>query len=153
MRHRRSMSSTFTSLWIHLVFSTKHRRPIIHLSWASSLHAYLGGIVRGLGASADGVGGVADHVHLLLGLRATHRLSDLVRELKKASTTWAAAHHDVRFAWQSGYGAFSVAPADRAALRRYIARQAEHHRTLGFTVELIRLLDQHQVSYDPRYLS
>lgn len=79
------MSSTFLSLHYHLVFSTKDRRPLICAEWRTQLHEYLGGTVRGLGGIPEAVGGVEDHVHLLVGLKATHKLSDFMRELKKAS--------------------------------------------------------------------
>jgi putative transposase len=82
------MGSTYFSLHYHLVFATKDRRPIIEESWQSRLHEYLGGTINGLGGFSQGVGDIADHVHLLVGLRATHPLADVLRELKKASSTW-----------------------------------------------------------------
>lgn len=82
------MSSTYLSLHYHLVFSTKNRDPFIALAWRARLHEYLGGTVAGLGGFPQGVGGVADHVHLLVGLKATHTLADFMRELKKASSVW-----------------------------------------------------------------
>ena len=101
--------STYSSLHYHLVFSTKHRTNFIHRSWETRLHEYLGGIVKSLDGFPQGVGGVEDHVHLLVGLKTTHRISDFVRELKKGSSVWI---HDVigqaKFAWQEGYSVFSV---------------------------------------------
>ena len=82
------MSSTYLSLHYHLVFSTKNREALIVPEWRARLYDYLGGTIRGLGGFPEGVGGVADHVHLLVGLKATHCLSDVMRELKKASSTW-----------------------------------------------------------------
>jgi REP element-mobilizing transposase RayT len=96
------MSSTYLSLHYHLVFSTKDRRPLIRDAWREDLHAYLGGTVRGLDGVPESVGGVADHVHLLVGLRATHTLADFMRELKKASSVWAAEISGERFAWRKG---------------------------------------------------
>ncbi|MBI2477237.1 MAG: IS200/IS605 family transposase [Planctomycetia bacterium] len=145
--------STYTSLHYHIVFSTKDRRRTIHESWQLRLHEYLGGTVKGLGGFPQGVGGVADHVHLLVGLRATHRLSDFMRELKKASSVWV---HEVvgqaDFAWQEGYGAFSVSAPDRTRVKGYIANQAEHHRNGSFKEELIEFLERAGVEYDPKYL-
>src|SRR5262245_25418690 len=90
-RNRRTkMGSTFLSLHYHIVFSTKERRPLIKPMWRPRLHEYLGGAIRGLGGIPEIVGGVEDHVHLLAGLRATHRLADFMQELKKASSIWAA---------------------------------------------------------------
>src|SRR6476646_9073663 len=82
------MGSTYLSLHYHLVFATKNREPIIAADWRPRLHEYLGGTIKGLGGVPEGVGGVADHVHLLVGLRATHCLADVLRELKKASSAW-----------------------------------------------------------------
>src|SRR5215469_11287554 len=101
------MGSTYSSLHYHLVFSTKERRPLIRAGWRSGLHQYLGGIVRNLDAIAQGVGGVQDHVHLLMGLKTTHTPADLVRELKKASSNWVAARYDPAFRWQEGYAIFT----------------------------------------------
>src|SRR5437016_116159 len=103
------MASTYLSLHYHIVFSTKGRAPIIRDAWRSRLHDYIGGTVGGLGGVSQKVGGVADHVHLLVGLKATHCLSDFMRELKKATSIWV---HEVvgldSFAWQEGYAAFTV---------------------------------------------
>ncbi|HEV3410604.1 MAG TPA: IS200/IS605 family transposase, partial [Chthoniobacterales bacterium] len=117
------MPSTYTSLHYHLVFSTKQREPWIDTAWRGRLHEYLGGTVNGLEGSSDIVGGVADHVHLLVELKATHCLAAFLRELKKASSVWV--HETMRlvgFAWQEGYSAFTVSPSARQAVRDYIAR-------------------------------
>ena len=147
------MPSTYLSLHYHLIFSTKHRATIIADPWRARLHEYLGGTIRGLGGVAEAVGGVPDHVHLLVGLKATHCLADVLRELKKASSVWV--HQEIgltAFAWQEGYAAFTVSPPSREAIRDYIARQEEHHRTKSFREELIAMLEQAGVEYDPRYL-
>ena len=82
------MSSTYLSLHYHIVFSTKDRAPLIAESWRPRLHEYLGGTARGLGGFPEGIGGVADHVHILAGLKSTHCVADFLRELKKASSAW-----------------------------------------------------------------
>lgn len=147
------MPSTYLSLHYHLVFSTKHRAPLIRDEWCERLHGYLGGTVDGLGGYPQQIGGVADHVHLLVGLKATHTLADFLRELKKASSTWVHDQIGSReFAWQEGYSAFTVSPTARESVKRYIANQAEHHRRIGFRDELMRLLQQAEIEYDPRYL-
>jgi REP element-mobilizing transposase RayT len=104
------MGSTFFSLHYHVVFSTKERRPIIKLEWRSRLHSYLGGMVRQMDGVAEIIGGVDDHVHLLLSLRPVHRPSDFMRDLKKDSTNWVKENVERRFAWQEGYAVFSVSP-------------------------------------------
>jgi putative transposase len=147
------MSSTYLSLHYHLIFSTKNRQPLIQPAWRDQLHEYLGGTIRGLGGIAESVGGVADHVHLLVGLKATHCLADVVRELKKASSVWV--HETIRvamFAWQDGYAAFTVSATSREGVKGYIANQEQHHRRKSFREELVELLDKAGIAYDPKYL-
>ena len=147
------MSSTYLSLHYHIVFGTKDRVPLINAEWRDRLHEYLGGTVRGLGGFPEGVGGVADHVHLLVGLKATHCLADFMRELKKASSVWV--HDEIRldsFAWQEGYAAFTVSATARDAVKTYIANQEEHHRVKSFREELIEMLERAGIEYEPKYL-
>jgi REP element-mobilizing transposase RayT len=147
------MPSTYLSLHYHLVFGTKNREPLIALEWRARLHEYLGGTVRGLGGFPEGVGGVADHVHLLVGLKATHCLSDFMRELKKAASAWVHEEIDLpAFAWQEGYAAFTVSATAREGVKHYIANQAEHHRVRSFREELLEMLNKAGVEYDPQYL-
>src|ERR1700674_2256070 len=121
------MPSTYLSLHYHLVFSTKNRSPLIKDEWIAELHKYLGGAVSGLGGFSQGIGGVADHVHLLVGLKATHCLAEVMRELKKVSSAWVHKQIGLRtFAWQEGYAAFTVSAPTRPAVQQYIANQEEH---------------------------
>jgi REP element-mobilizing transposase RayT len=147
------MPSTHVSLHYHIVFSTKDRLPIIDPEWRPRLHAILGGAVRNIGGVALEVGGVADHVHLLAGLKATHCVADVLRDLKKGSSAWV---HDVvgerRFYWQEGYGAFTVSRSGHAAVARYIRGQEEHHRARSFKEEYLRFLEANGVAFDDRYL-
>ena len=122
------MSSTHLSLHYHVVFGTKNHEPTIQRAWRGDLHAYLGGIIRAANGIAESVGGASDHVHLLIGLRATHRLAGVLRELKSVSSGWV--HDEIglaAFAWQEGYGGFTVSSSQRSAVRRYIEQQDEHH--------------------------
>lgn len=146
------MGSTYHSLHFHLVFSTKNRSPFIQEAWRSRFHEYLGGTVRGLGGVPEAVGGVEDHVHLLVGLNTTIAPAAFMRELKKASSVWAAETHEPRFGWQEGYGIFSVSASHCDAVRTYIANQEEHHRKVDFREEIQRLLERNGVNYDPKYL-
>jgi REP element-mobilizing transposase RayT len=146
------MGSTYLSLHYHLVFATKNRAPSIDAQWRSRLHEYLGGTIAGLDGFPQGVGGVADHVHLLVGLKATHCLADILRELKKASSIWVHKKiGDESFAWQDGYAAFTVSATVREAVQGYIAHQEEHHRTKSSRDELIEMLDKAGIEYDPKY--
>ena len=147
-----NMSSTFLTLHYHIVFSTKERRPFIQSAWRAQLHEYLGGTVRGLGGVAEIVGGVEDHVHLLVGLRATHCLADFMQELKKASSVWAATKHDEAFRWQDGYAAFTVSWTHIDPVRHYISTQEEHHRKIDFTPELKQLLEKNGVRFEGKHL-
>ena len=147
------MPSTYTSLHYHLIFATKEREPWIAPAWRAQLHAYLGGTARGLGAAPQGVGGVADHLHLLVALKATHCLADFMRELKKASSTWVQETIGLAsFHWQEGYAAFTVSASAREAVRAYIAGQEEHHRVKSFREELVAFLQKSGAAYDERYL-
>src|SRR2546426_5109937 len=130
------MPSTYLSLHYHLVFGTKNRTQSIEPAWRPRLHEYLGGTVRGLDGFPQGVGGVEDHVHLLVGLRATHCLADFMQEMKKASSVWAAEKHEQMFSWQEGYSAFSVSWTHIEAVRKYIANQEEHHKKRDYVAEL-----------------
>ena len=147
------MPSTHLSLHYHLIFSTKDRVPIIAAEWRERLHAYLGGVVRNVEGVPEAIGGVGDHVHLLIGLRATACLAEVVRDVKAVSSRWV--HEEIgerAFAWQEGYGAFTVSPTARASVRRYIANQEEHHRTKTFREELVEFLVKAGVAFEDRYL-
>lgn len=100
-----------------------------------------------------GIGGVADHVHLLIGLKPTHCLSDFMRELKKSSSIWVAQKTEQKaFGWQEGYAAFTVSASAKNAVQEYIAGQEEHHRHKTFREELVEFLEKSGIEYDPRYL-
>ena len=145
--------STYLSLHFHIVFSTKNRAPFIKDAWIERLHEYIGGTIKGLGGIPQKIGGVADHVHLLVGLKATHCLADFMRELKKSTSVWV--HEQIGqsdFAWQDGYAAFTVSPTAREGVKHYIGAQAEHHRTKPFREELLEPLHRAEIEFDERFL-
>ena len=148
------MASTYLSLHYHIVFGTKDRMPLIAPAWRPRLHEYLGGTIHGMGGIPEIIGGVADHVHLLVGLKATHCLADVVRDLKKTSTVWVNDGIDCRgkFSWQSGYAAFTVSATSCQAVREYIANQEAHHRVKSFREEWIAMLEKAGIAYDPRFV-
>ena len=147
------MPSTYLSLHYHLIFSTKERRLLIADPWRDRLHAYLGGTVHTLGGVPQAIGGTADHVHMLVGLRATRCLAEVLREIKRPSSQWVHETLGVaEFAWQEGYGAFTVSASGIAAVKRYILRQEEHHRKKTFQEEYVELLQRSGVEYDVQYL-
>jgi len=146
------MGSTFFSLHYHIVFSTKERTPFIQLDWRPRVHSYLGGIIRGMNGVAEIVGGVADHVHMLVSLRPVHCVADVLRDMKKDSSSWVKENFEPRFAWQEGYAAFTVSPSAIGPVRKYIANQEEHHLKQSFVDELRELLARHGVEYEEKYL-
>ncbi|HMQ76875.1 MAG TPA: IS200/IS605 family transposase [Flavobacteriales bacterium] len=145
--------STYSKLHFHVVFATKNRVACLDKSWRPQLWEYMGGTIRGLGGVPHGVGGFNDHVHLLVDLKPTQVIADLVRELKKASTEWIRLNTKVKtFQWQEGYGVFTVGWRERDAIKAYIAGQEQHHRRKGSREELVDLLNEAGVEYDPKYL-
>jgi putative transposase len=146
------MPSTHTSLQYHVVFSTKDRYPFIDIVWRDRLHEYIGGCLRSLDVKPLGIGGVADHVHILLGAKPAHALSDVVREAKKASTAWVRQVFRPKFAWQEGYGAFTLGRADLSSLIAYVMKQEEHHRTMTYQEEYVAFLRNEGIEHDPKYL-
>ena len=147
------MSDTYTKLVYHIVFSTKERAPTITGDICSTLYEYMGAIIRSKGGSLLEVGGMPDHVHLLARSKADIAVSDLVGSVKANSSRWLNDYpRSTPFAWQAGYGAFSVSESQIAVVRRYIQRQQEHHARTSFRDELIELLERHGIEYDERYL-
>ena len=149
------MPQSLVQLYVHLVFSTKDRRPYLrNADLRRRAHAYLTGICNNQQSPAITVGGVEDHVHVLCRLSKTLDVSSLIRELKRDSSKWIkeqdAALHD--FAWQNGYGAFSVSPSHIEPLRDYIAGQEEHHHTESFQDEYHRLCAKYGIDIDERYV-
>ena len=150
----RAMAHTFTNLLFHIIFSTKDRVPHLDAALRPRLLAYMGGIVRELDATAVCVNGPADHVHLLIAAPPKLAVSDLLRVLKTNSSRWVHAEfpRHAGFAWQTGYGAFSVSHSNADAVRHYILNQEEHHRTVTFQEEYIAFLTRHGIAYDERYI-
>ena len=149
------MSRSLSSVYIHLVFSTKERRPFLKdRSMRENLHAYLGGTSKSLDCPPVLVGGVEDHVHLLARFGRSITQAEWVKELKCVSNLWlkerGSDYGD--FQWQGGYAAFSVSQSNLDRVRNYIARQEEHHRKVGFQDELRSLLTKHNIEWDERYL-
>jgi putative transposase len=147
------MPSTHTSLHYHIVFSTKERRALIDKNWRGRLHAYLGGTIRELNGIPVEIGGVGDHVHLLIGLKPTHSVAEVVREIKIASSKWV--HQEIKmftFSWQDGYGAFTVSPTGIDGVSKYIANQEEHHRVKTFEEEYREFLLKAGIEFDERFL-
>lgn len=147
------MSATYTNLLYHLVFSTKGRIPLITDEIREPLYQYIGGIVRSEGGALLEIGGIEDHIHLLVRLKPTLALSDAVRLIKSNSSKWLNDGSYVRdFRWQTGYGAFTVSKSMMESVRRYIRNQPEHHRKQTFKAEFVDLLKLNNVDYNKKYL-
>ena len=148
------MPQSLSRILIHLVFSTKNREPWLKNEIRERLWPYLGGIARENGMKALEVGGVADHVHLLLSIPASIALSKALQLIKGSSSHWMkdTFPNIAGFAWQDGYGAFTVSQSQLDAVREYIRTQEEHHRTRTFAEEYRAFLERHQVEFDDRFL-
>lgn len=139
---------------VHLVFSTKHRQPWLPKEHRAALFAYQSGILQQWDSPALLIGGVEDHVHLLLSLSKNHALAKVVEEVKKGSSKWMKSDgpRNSEFCWQAGYAAFSVSQSNAEAVRDYIANQEEQHRKTTFQDELRALLRRHEEEFDERYV-
>ncbi len=148
------MSSSYTNLLYHIVFSTKDRQPLIAAEYQERLYEYIGGTIRGLGGIALAINGTEDHIHVLAKLRPDKALSDVLRDLKANASGWM---HDVfpalqDFSWQRGYGAFTLSQTNLSAVQNYIAKQKEHHQIKSFREEFIEFLQASGLEFDERYL-
>ncbi|HYI07630.1 MAG TPA: IS200/IS605 family transposase [Thermoanaerobaculia bacterium] len=146
------MPHTYSSLSTHVTFSTKRRQPIITPDLEARLLPYFGGIVRQLGGTVLVSNTVPDHVHLLIELPPTITMSEAIGQLKGSSSKWIHDSFPERrtFAWQRGFGAFSVSRSNVPGVARYIESQKEHHRKVTFEEELVRLLRRHGIDFDER---
>jgi REP element-mobilizing transposase RayT len=148
------MPQSFAALHAHLIFSTKQRERHLTLDVVERLYPYFGGIAGNLGCTVKVAGGVEDHVHLLVSLGREVAVSTLVRDLKANSSSWLKNEfpHLAMFAWQNGYGAFSVGRSGLDRVAAYIRNQEEHHRKLTFQEEFVEFLERYGIRYDERYL-
>ena len=148
------MPQSISQVLVHLVFSTKGRRPLLGATIRPEMHAYLASVLNSSENVCVRVGGVADHVHVAMFLGRTELMARVVEGLKVSSAKWVKTKGPefARFAWQRGYAAFSVGLADRAALVRYINGQAEHHRKRDFEAEMRAMFAKYGVGFDERFV-
>ena len=148
------MAGTFSRLLYHVVFSTKHRTLFIDPKVRAELYPYMEGIVHHQGGWLLSLGGMPDHVHLLIRLKPDMPVSQQVRDVKANSSKWVHEQKGLPadFAWQAGYAAFTVSESQEGTVRSYIRNQEQHHRRTPFKEELIALLRKHRVEFDPVYL-
>ena len=149
------MPQSLSVVYLHLVFSTKDRRPFLRdQTLRGETHAWLGSASGELGCPSILVGGVEDHVHILARHGRNISQADWVKEIKRTSSVWIKERDPVAkdFAWQAGYGIFSVSASNLDAARDYVARQEEHHRKWSFQDEFRKLLQKHGETWDERYV-
>lgn len=143
-----------TNLRVHLIWSTKDRKPLIADEFQEELYAYIGGILRKRKHSLLAAGGVEDHIHLLVSMHPAQPISDCVRDIKSNSSVWVHEHltNLKSFQWQTKYGAFSVSESSVDSVKAYVANQKEHHKKLTFHEEFMAILRKHGIQFDPRYV-
>jgi REP element-mobilizing transposase RayT len=149
------MPQSLSAVYIHVVFSTKHRRPQLRdAARRGALHAYLGSVSKNLDCPPILVGGIEDHVHLFCRFGRTITQAEWVKELKRVSNLWLQEQGPdyADFQWQGGYADFSVSQSKLTEVKQYIAGQEEHHRKLSFQDELRALLRRHEIEWDERYV-
>jgi len=148
------MANSYTSLFIHIIFSTHGREPVLRSAFRDRLWAYMGGIARENKIKAICVGGTMDHAHLLISVPAAIPVAKAVQLIKGGSSKWL--HDNItsprKFAWQEGYGAFSIGVSQVDEVSRYIERQEEHHRIKTFQEEYLAFLREYKIEYDERYV-
>lgn len=148
------MPGTYSQILLHIVFSTKERRPWITSDLAEKLYPFIGGIVREQKGALLSIGGVEDHVHLYIRWRTDGTIADLMRNIKSRSSAWI--HDEFKklklFAWQEGYSVFTVSKSREKFVKNYIVQQAKHHQRRTFKAELLQLLRAHEIEFDEKYV-
>lgn len=149
-----TMPQSLARLHVHLIFSTKNREQLLSEKVSDSLHRYMATVLKNFDCPPVLINSVSDHVHILFELGRTVTVGDVVEEVKKSSSKWIKTQGAgfSRFAWQAGYGAFAVSESNVAAVSKYIAGQAEHHRRKSFQEEYRAFLKRHRVVFDEKYV-
>ena len=145
---------SYTKLIYHVVFSTIFRQPLISNDIRDQLYEYTGGAIRNQSGHLLEIGGIEDHIHLLLSIPPTKSVSNFIRDLKSGVSKWINDTELTKqeFRWQKGYGAFTVSYSQAEDVRRYLQSQEEHHRKLTFQEEYILLLKRHEIEFEDRFL-
>jgi REP element-mobilizing transposase RayT len=147
------MPQSLAKVYLHVVFSTKNREPLLADPWRAELFQVLGGTANDLDCQSLIVGGVVDHAHMLFQLGRTISIADALGQIKSTSSNWIHQHtHVADFHWQAGYAAFSVSQSNVEPVREYIRRQPEHHAKQSFQDELREWLRRYEIAWDERYV-
>ena len=148
------MANTYTQIHIQFVFAVRNRQSLIDEKWRADLYKYITGIVQNAGHKMLQINGMPDHLHILIGMRPSQSISDLMKHIKGDSSAWINKQGLTRsrFSWQEGYGAFSYGKSAVPNVIRYIKNQQEHHRTTSFADEYQELLETFEIDYDKRFI-
>ncbi|WP_264531740.1 IS200/IS605 family transposase [Flavobacterium sp. N502540] len=148
------MASTYSQLYIHIVFTVKGRQNLISKNWKDELYKYMTGIISNKGQKLIAINGMPDHIHILVGLKPDKSISDLVRDIKANSSKFINDKKWIngKFEWQNGFGAFSYSHSHLANIIRYIENQEEHHKAKTFKEEYIGFLESFNVDFKNEYL-
>jgi len=148
------MANTYTQIYLHIVFSVKGRQNLIQKKWKDELHKYICGIVNGKEQKVYAIGGMSDHIHILVSIKPNMAISDLVRDIKANSSKWINEKGYIigKFQWQEGFGAFSYAQSQLDTVIAYINNQEQHHQKKTFKDEYLELLQKFKIQYDEKYL-
>ena len=148
------MPNTYTQIHIQAVFAVQNRNSLISKTWKENLYQYVTGIVQSNGHKVLAIGGMPDHIHLLVGMRPIQSLSDLMKDIKSGSSAWINKQRFSvgKFSWQEGYGAFSYSRSQLPQVIRYIENQAKHHEKVSFTDEYKHFLESLEIPFDERYI-
>jgi len=148
------MANTYTRIYIHIVFTVKGRQNLIEKKWKDDLYKYICGIVNGKEQKVYAIGGIADHIHILISIKPDIAISDLVRDIKANSSKWINEKRMVKgkFHWQEGFGAFSSTQSQLDTIIAYINNQENHHQKKTFKDEYFDFLQKFNIEYDEKYL-
>lgn len=148
------MANTYTQIHLQFVFAVKYRDGLIHSSFKDELYQYITGIIKNHNHKLLAINGMPDHVHILVGMRPTQSVSDLMQDIKGSSSKWINEKKflKVKFEWQEGYGAFSYAKFQVNTVINYIKNQEQHHALRSFHQEYLEFLAEFEVAYDERYI-
>lgn len=146
--------TTYSQLYLQIVFSVKHRQKLISSEWETTLHKYISGVIEKRGQKLLAINGMPDHIHIFISCSATINIPDLVRDIKRSSTEFIKEQKFLRskFQWQEGYGVFSYKKSDQPTIINYIRNQKEHHNKETFEKEFVRFLNEYDITYNPKYL-
>jgi REP element-mobilizing transposase RayT len=148
------MSQSLSKLYIHLIFHTKNNESFIDTDIESELYAYLGGLLKDIKCVPIKINGIENHIHILCIMSKNISLADLTEDIKRNSSRWIKTKGDKykNFAWQGGYGGFSVSQSKADVVKHYIENQKEHHKALSFKEEYIRFLKEYDIDFNEDYL-